>query len=98
MENSIELNENDLKVMSCMFDTSTQQGLSKTKGVTLEDIKGKLESFSEASIRHSIKKLLATECIGNGIKKGRRKTYHITQEGLDYVATIKKPVVQIINK
>lgn len=97
MENLIALVDTDLRVMSCMFDSKTQLGLSKAKGITVEEIKSRYNGeISTSMIRYSIKKLLSHQYIGTGVSKGRNKTYHITQLGLNYIKDIKQPTIEII--
>jgi hypothetical protein len=53
--NLLNLTLNDIKVMSLMFDTKTGIGLSKAKGMTVEEITSKTEDImSESKVRNAI--------------------------------------------
>lgn len=98
MENSnlLSLTINDIKVMSLMFDIKTGIGLSKAKGMTVEEIVEKTsEIMSESKVRNAINKLLQCGFVDLGIKNGKKKTYHITSFGFEYIVSIKETVIEI---
>lgn len=97
MENSnlLSLTINDIKVMSLMFDIKTGIGLSKAKGMTIEEIKAKTKEISESKVRNAINKLLQCGFVDLGIKNGKKKTYHITSFGFEYIVSIKETVIEI---
>lgn len=98
MENTnlLNLTLNDIKVMSLMFDTTTGIGLSKAKGMTIEEIALKASNImSESKIRNAITKLIQCGYADLGIKQGKKKSYHITSEGFEYILKIKENVIDI---
>jgi DNA-binding transcriptional regulator GbsR (MarR family) len=87
-----------------MFDKESGTGLSKAKGITIDEIKPKIDELCEklnidtistSKIRDAVCKL--TECgyVDLGIKRGKKKTYHVTAEGFNYIREIKKNVIVI---
>lgn len=93
-----DITENDIKIMQNMFDKNTNKGLSKAKGITIEEIKSKIDDLSESKIRDTIRVLSAYNYVDNGVKKGKKKTYHVTNEGLNYIRSIKELVINLIEE
>jgi Cdc6-like AAA superfamily ATPase len=100
----INLTENDIRIMSCMFDKTTGIGLSKAKGITVDEIKPRVDemceklqisSISTSKVRDAITKLTECKYVDLGIKRGKKKSYHVTTEGFNYILEIKKNVIVI---
>lgn len=98
MEKSNNITQNDIKVMSFMYNTETGKGLSKAKGITIEDLKSQIDFLSESKIRSTVRLLLENGFVDYGVKIGKMKTYHITNDGLNYIKSIKKVVINLNNE
>lgn len=94
-ENTINLTQNDIKVMSLISNVETGIGFSKSKGTTIDEIKSKIDDISESKIRNALMKLVQNKYVDFGIKKGKKNTYHITPEGVEFIREIKKSVIII---
>lgn len=105
-ENSINLTENDIRVMGYIFNKETGIGLSKAKGITIDEIKVRTDEVSNlkdittisiSKIRNAINKLIECGYVDLAVKRGLKKSYHITTEGFNYIIEIKKSVIRIEN-
>lgn len=104
MESNINLTEKDIRIMICIFDKETGVGLSKAKGITIDELKCKIDTISSSKdmtavsiskIRSAIRKLRECEYVDFGVKKGLKKTYHVTTMGFNYMNEIKQNVITI---
>lgn len=99
-EKLVNLTENDIKVMSFIGDKVNGVGFSKAKGTTIDAIKEKAVnlSISESKVRNALTKLISKGYVDLGIKKGKKNTYHITTDGLNFVSEIKQTVINLNKK
>jgi len=95
MEKIQNITQNDIKIMSFMYDRKTGRGLSKSKAMTIDEISANIDFVSESKIRTTIRLLLQLGFIDYGIKNGKKNTYHIKPEGLSYIESIKKVVINL---
>lgn len=98
MENLRELTQNDIKIMANCYNEETGQGLSKIKGITVDEVYIKIKDtleLSESKVRHALTTLVDYGYMDYGVKRGKKKTYHITENGCDYIASIKEKVCNI---
>ena len=93
-----DITENDIRIMRNMYDMKTSKGLSKAKAMTIDEIKEKTTELSESKIRDTIRLLLTYNYVDYGVKRGKKKTYHITNDGLNYVKSIKELVINLIEE
>lgn len=97
MNEDINLTENDIMIMSFMYNVETGVGLSKAKGVTIDDISVKANSImSTSKVRDGLKKLLSCNFVEYGIKKGKRKTYVVTSNGVEFIKNIKQSNIDLV--
>ena len=93
----MDLNLTDYKILANILSMSkNDKGISKFKSVTIKDIKENVE-LSEVTIRKSTEKLVQTELISPGIRRGKSKTYYINKKGVQELKEISKSEV-IVNE
>lgn len=89
------LTENDYKVLSKVFDTKNDKGFSRVSASTIEDIKSRLE-LSDSKVRSAIRTLCEYGFVETGVKKGKKITYYITNEGLKELESLTRKTINII--
>lgn len=99
MNEDISLTENDIIIMSFMYNIKTGMGLSKAKGITIDEIAIKANDImSTSKVRDGLNKLVACGFVEFGIKKGKKKTYVVTVQGIEFIKNIKQSNIDLIKE
>lgn len=86
------LNNNTIKVLIKIRDKENNLGLCQGRGVTKDDIVKRCD-LSDSTVNRAIKLLLDKGYIKEGIKNINKKTYYISQEGVDMLRFINKKTI-----
>jgi DNA-binding transcriptional regulator GbsR (MarR family) len=91
------LTENDYRVMARILNRKENKGLSKTTGLTRNELK-ELASLSYTKIGDALNALIEYDFVSIGISKGREKTYFLTANGLNELNSLAQQVINIKKK
>ena len=86
------LNTNDYRVLNMIVDIENNLGNSKLRGRTVDEVV-KSTGLSTTKVRSSLKKLIESGFIDNGIKRIKSSTFHITQLGSEELENIKTDII-----
>lgn len=86
------LNTNDYRVLNMIVDIENNLGNSRLRGRTVDELV-KSTGLSATKVRSSLKKLIECGFIGNGIKRIKSNTFHITQLGSEELENIKTDII-----
>lgn len=88
------LTENDYKVLGKILNRDNDRGLSKTSGVTRNELK-EWTGLSYTKVGDALKVLMEYEFVVMGIAKGREKTYYLTPNGLTELKEITQKIINV---
>ncbi|MBY6838809.1 hypothetical protein [Clostridium botulinum] len=88
------LTENDYKVMTRILNRKENKGLSKTTGVTRNELK-ELTGLSYTKVGDALNTLIEYDFVSIGISKGRQKTYYLSVNGLNELKSLTEQVINI---
>lgn len=83
------INNNSIKILVRIRDVENNLGLCEGRGMTKEQITTRCE-MSTSTINRGIKLLKDNGYIKEGIMSINRKTYYITQQGINLLKAINK--------
>lgn len=86
------LNTNDYRVLNMIVDIENNLGNSKLRGRTVDEVV-KSTGLSTTKVRSSLKKLIESGFIDNGIKRIKSSTFHITKLGSEELENIKTDII-----
>lgn len=98
MEKMKNITQNDIKIMRYMYDIKTGRGLSQSKAMAIDEISSQIDFVSESKVRNTIRLLLDLGFVDYGIKNGKKNTYLVKPEGLNYIESIKKTVINLVEE
>jgi DNA-binding transcriptional regulator GbsR (MarR family) len=88
------LTEYDYKVLSKILNRDKDKGLSKTTGVTRNELK-EWTGLSYTKVGDALKILIEYGFVAMGIAKGREKTYYLTPNGLTELKEITQKIINV---
>jgi DNA-binding transcriptional regulator GbsR (MarR family) len=89
-----DLNTNDYRVLNMIVDIENNLGNSRLRGRTVDELVNST-GLSTTKVRSSLKKLIESGFIGNGIKRIKSNTFHITQIGSEELESIKTDIIDM---
>ena len=83
------LNNNSIKVLIKIRDKENNLGLCQGRGITKDDIVKRSE-WSVSTVNRAIKLLLEKGYINEAIKHINKKTYYISEDGMNMLRLLNK--------
>ena len=88
-----DINLNDFAILLALLDPDDKSiGRSKIKGVTKSEVSIK-SKFSIAKVGQVFKNFILLGYIEEGLRKGRAKTFFITNKGLEKISEFKEEII-----
>jgi DNA-binding transcriptional regulator GbsR (MarR family) len=88
------LTEYDYRVLGKILNPEKDKGLSKTSGVTRNELKERT-NLSYTKVGDALKILMEYEFVAMGMAKGREKTYYLTPNGLTELKEITQKIINV---